>query len=434
MKKLKKFLAMAVLIVITFTMFNCIKDKDTDTLPKYTVIFDTNGGTFDTNGGNEMPSIQITEGEKVTRPIDPTREGYNFVEWRKEGETTAFDFNIPITDNITLKAFWNKKIYIVTFDTDEGTPVPSAEEVLYGDKVTKPTDPTKSGYDFVEWQLEGQTFDFDITPITASITLKAIWSNKQLFTVTFDTDGGDDEIQSAKIVEGEKVIKPNDLTKEGYIFKEWQLADGTTFDFINTPITSDITLKAVWDKKEFTVTFNTDGGTPASFTEKVFYEENVTKPNDPIKERYILREWQLADGTTFDFINTPITSDITLKAVWDKKEFTVTFNTDGETPASFTEKVFYEEKITKPNDPTKEGYIFKEWQLVDGTTFDFINTPITSDITLKAVWDKKEFTVTFNTDGGTPASFTEKVFYEEKVIKPNDPTKEGYIFKGWVNI
>ena len=113
------------------------------------------------------------------------------------------------------------------------------------------------------------SFDFTTIIIIGNITLKAIWSDKQVFTVTFDTDGGDDEIQSAKIVEGEKVIKPNDPTKEGYIFKEWQLADGTTFDFINTPITSDITLKAVWDKKEFTVTFNT-GGTPASFTEKIF--------------------------------------------------------------------------------------------------------------------------------------------------------------------
>ena len=353
-------------------------------------------------------------------------------EWQLADGTT-FDFiNTPITSDITLKAVWDKKEFTVTFNTDGGTPASFTEKVFYEENVTKPNDPTKERYILREWQLaDGTTFDFINTPITSDITLKAVWDKKE-FTVTFNTDGETPASFTEKVFYEEKITKPNDPTKEGYIFKEWQLVDGTTFDFINTPITSDITLKAVWDKKEFTVTFNTDGGTPASFTEKVFYEENVTKPNDPIKERYILREWQLADGTTFDFINTPITSDITLKAVWDKKEFTVTFNTDGETPASFTEKIFYEEKVTKPTtDPTKSGYNFVEWRKEGETTaFDF-NTLITSNITLKAVWDKKEFTVTFNTDGETPALFTEKVFYEEKVTKPNDPTKEGYILKEW---
>ena len=98
----------------------------------------------------------MLEGDKVIKPTDPTKEGHNFVEWRKDGETIAFDFNTLITNDITLKAVWSKHEFTVTFNTDGGTPVPSAEEVLYGDKVTKPTDPIKSGYTFVEWQLEGQ--------------------------------------------------------------------------------------------------------------------------------------------------------------------------------------------------------------------------------------------------------------------------------------
>ena len=111
------------------------------------------------------------------------------VEWRKEGETTAFDFNTPITANITLKAVWTINKYTVTFNTDEGTPVPSTEEVSYGDKVTEPTtDPIRTGYTFAGWQLEGETtaFNFD-TPITANITLNAVW-NINTYTVTFNTD------------------------------------------------------------------------------------------------------------------------------------------------------------------------------------------------------------------------------------------------------
>ena len=184
---------------------------------------------------------------------------------------------LAITADITLKAFWNKKKYTVTFDTDEGTPVPPTEEVLYGDKVTKPTDPTKSEYNFVGWQLEGQTFDFNITPITASITLKAIWSNEQLFTVTFDR-GGTPPIVERKVPEGEKATKPTtDPTREGHTFVEWRKEGETTaFDF-NTPITGDITLNAVWTINKYTVTFDTDEGTPVSSTEEVLYGDKVTE-------------------------------------------------------------------------------------------------------------------------------------------------------------
>ena len=99
MKKLKKLLAMVVLTTLFLTIFSFIEDKGSDTLPKYTV-------TFYTDGGSEIQSIQITEGEKITKPTDPTKKGYSLVEWRKEGETTAFDFNTPINSNITLKAVW----------------------------------------------------------------------------------------------------------------------------------------------------------------------------------------------------------------------------------------------------------------------------------------------------------------------------------------
>ena len=59
--------------------------------------------------------------------------------------------------------------------------------VNYNEVVTAPT-PTKEGHTFVEWQLEGQATAFDFTtPITANITLNAVW-NINTYTVTFDAD------------------------------------------------------------------------------------------------------------------------------------------------------------------------------------------------------------------------------------------------------
>ena len=251
------------------------------------------------------------------------------------------------------------------------------------------------------------------------------------YTVTFETDEG--IIAKKKVIEGEKVTASTP-TKIGYDLVGWRKKGETTvFDF-NTPIKSNITLQAVWSIKQIIITFNTDGGTIASFTKKVLYGDKVTEPTtDPTKEGHDFVEWRKEGETTaFDF-GTPITGSITLKAIWsDKPLFKVTF-IDGETDTIAKRRVPEGEKATKPTtDPTKEGHTFVEWQLEGETTaFDF-DTPITGNITLKAVWTINTYTVTFDTDEGTPILPTEEVSYGDKVTEPTtDPTKEGHDFVEW---
>ena len=66
-------------------------------------------------------------------------------------------------------------------------------------------------------------------------------------------------------------------------------------------------------------------------------------------------------------------------------EFTVTFNPNNG-DAVITEKVKYEEKVTKPADPTRYGYKFQYWTL-DDKKYDF-ETSVTGPITLVAKWEK----------------------------------------------
>ena len=82
----------------------------------YVVVKDSNGEaqlaeertvTFDSAGGSEVASQTVAKGEKATKPADPTRSGYTFDGWYK-GDT-AFDFNTPINENITIKARWKEK-------------------------------------------------------------------------------------------------------------------------------------------------------------------------------------------------------------------------------------------------------------------------------------------------------------------------------------
>lgn len=119
----------------------------------------------------------VEDGETATKPeTDPTKEGFTFLDWYKDGE--AFDFFTPIKEDITLTAEWqdpDKEYVTVTFKKDDGS-VPATKKIEKGQKVSKPTDPVKAGHTFVGWYTESETeFDFN-TPINENITLTAKWS------------------------------------------------------------------------------------------------------------------------------------------------------------------------------------------------------------------------------------------------------------------
>ena len=306
--------------------------------------------------------------------------------------------------------------YTITFitDTQERSEVESIQ-VAEGAKVTKPTDPTRVGNEFLEWQLDGKRYDFS-TPVKKDITLVAVWKNQK---ITFDTQGGD-EISDTILIYGKLLIKPKDPIKEGNEFLEWQL-DGKRYDF-STPVKKDITLIAVW-KQKYTITFDTQGGDKISDT-ILIYGKLLIKPKDPIKEGNEFLEWQL-DGKRYDF-STPVKKDITLIAVWKNQKHTIIFDTKGADKISDI-IVTYGDLLPKPKDPTKAGYEFIEWQL-DGETYNFL-TPVKKDITLVAVW-KQKYTITFDTKGADKISET-IVIYGELLLKPIEPTKANHRFVEW---
>ena len=137
--------------------------------------------TFNSYGGTPVPPAQEVEyGHTATKPADPTLKGYTFAFWylgEDEQNATAYDFNTPVTENITLTAKWNINKYTVAFNTDGGTPVPPAQEVEYGHTATKPVEPTLKGYTFDGWYLGDEKYDFSAA-VEQNITLTAKWEKK----------------------------------------------------------------------------------------------------------------------------------------------------------------------------------------------------------------------------------------------------------------
>ena len=131
--------------------------------------------TFDKNNGSSNETKVVNNGEKVTKPTNPTKSGYKFVAWLYNNE--PFDFNTPITKDMTLTANYAQlEQWTVTFDSNGGSSVTS-QKVYDGSKATKPTNPTRTDYDFVKWTLNGNEYKFD-TAVTKDITLVAEWKAK----------------------------------------------------------------------------------------------------------------------------------------------------------------------------------------------------------------------------------------------------------------
>ena len=212
--------------------------------------------TFNAYGGFPTPDEQhVKSGEKAVLPVAPMLKGYTFAFWylgEDEQNATAYDFDTPVTGDITLTAKWNINKYTVTFDSYGGTPVPPKQEVEYGLTATKPDEPTLKGHTFAFWYLgedeqNATAYNFD-TPVTENITLTAKW-NINKYTVTFDTDGGTPVPPNQEVEYGLTAVEPTSApTKTGYTFDGWYLGN-EKYGFSDA-VEQDITLKAKWEPKQ----------------------------------------------------------------------------------------------------------------------------------------------------------------------------------------
>lgn len=133
-------------------------------IPTYTLSYDLNGGD-----GTIAPA-SIKEGEKITLPADPTRDGYEFLGWftaPTDGDRVTGD--TVVTGPMTLYAHWNeiKKSFALTYDTDGGEHI-DAVTLADGDKLPLPT-PIRRGYTFLGW-YDAKDGGNRLTPGTSTIS------------------------------------------------------------------------------------------------------------------------------------------------------------------------------------------------------------------------------------------------------------------------
>ena len=223
---------------------------------------------YDANGGTGAPSNQTKkQGESLTiSTAKPTKTGYTFTSWntKKDGTGTKYDIGASYTtdSDVTLYAQYkeNTITYTVKYDANGGTGSPSNQTKTKGKElVLSTTVPTKEGYKFVNWNTKkdatGTSYNAGSKYTTeASVTLyaqyeKELNEEETKYTITFYTNDGTTEKSTKVVNKGDKVVKPEDPTREGYTFDGWydKKENGKEYDFTKE-VTSDISLYAYWSK------------------------------------------------------------------------------------------------------------------------------------------------------------------------------------------
>ena len=394
------------------------------------VTLDLGGGTL----GNSSEDIQIIvkTGSEFTAPASdglnrPDGDTGNFFMWRgSNGKFYVPGDSVP-ADVTALTVQWTDPTYAVTLHPSGGTiNNGNVTEYIYGVGATLPTadDMTYTGHTFKGWyDNEGLTGDPVMAIGGTEMGNKEYWAKWEInqYTITFDTAGGS---AIAPITQdyGTAITAPADPTREGYTFAGWDTAIPATMPAHNMTIT------AQWTVNQYTITFDTDGGSEvAPITQD--YGSAITAPAAPTREGYTFTGWDKTIPATMP------AGDMTITAQWTVNQYTITYDLDGGTAEGNPDTYTVETDAFTLKNPTRPGYTFTGWSGTGLTGEDNLTVTIpkgsTGNRSYTAHWSLNTYSITYDLDGGTAFGNPDSYTVESATITLNQPTKTGYTFTGW---
>ena len=342
------------------------------------VTLDLNGGTL--GGSSDAIHIIVKTGSAFTAPASdgmtrPDGDTDNYFMWL-DGNGNSYEPGGSVPAGVTeLTAQWTAPTYAVTLNTNGGTiNNGNVTGYTYGVGATLPAadDMTYTGHTFKGWYDNENLTGSPVTAIGGAETgNKEYWAKWEInqYTVTVKPENGKADIIITQDY-GTPITAPDNPTRKGYTFKGWDK------EIPKTMPAENITVKAQWKINQYTIAFDTNGGSEiAPITQD--YGTEITAPDNPTRKGYTFRGWDKEIPKTMPAEN------ITVKAQWKINQYTIAFDTNGGSEiAPITQD--YGTEITAPDNPTRKGYTFRGWDK------EIPKTMPAENITITARWKDTE--------------------------------------------
>lgn len=341
------------------------------------------------------------------------------------------DNTSTITENVS---FEGETTYSINFNSNDGIGNMKSITCNHSKICKLPKNAfSKKGYQFMGWSLEkngnvvlndGSYFRSLSDKEDDLITLYAKWEKMQ-FSISFLDYNG--KIISKEMQMYDDMVKfPTNPNRNGYTFIAW---DNNT-----KKVEKDETYNAIYKINDYTISYDLDGGTLEKKVTTYNIESNDIHIEKPIKYGYLFTGWKVKDKNKIieDYIiKKGSYGNVNLKAIYKPKQYKINFSSNGGSESFDSKIVNFQECYGPLPTPTKKGYTFTGWSYNDELVNNDTIVSDDNDIDLIANWDKNEYKITLDPNGGIVDQKETTVKYDEKYGELPIPKRDGYKFKGW---
>ena len=448
-------------ILITLILFSC-NDQGVETVPpirppsaKFTIATSTGLGGEITDSQSNVESGQSV---KITATAD---QHYQLKSWTSDcGSFSKDDLEITITasNNCQVRAEFEKIIYSITAISKGGGSLSAGQLSREQGQTAAFTAEPQEGYQFSEWKVgedsDCPTIEDTSNPkvtfvVVGNCSLEAVFVKAPRTITTIADEGGfltsNGEIIETLTVDHGDEVEIIATNEDHYELKNWESSCG---DFGDGQLTimftaeKDCTIKAVFEKVNYTITVSsTDGGSVSDEGKlSIMYGQTAILTVNH-EEGYEFSGWKTSDCTTLEDTSSPkaefiVRGDCSLEAVFTKeaRKITIEENQNGKitiTPSTAVDHGDEVEITATPN----QYYEFKGWV---GTCGDLnndestITITVVADCTIEAVFESTRYTITaFSSDGGSVNQEGELSKEHGQTVSFIATPEDGYTFSKW---
>ena len=303
----------------------------------YNVYYISNGGTSTACSDTEVKRYYNGGDIAMNSLTFPTttRVGYTFLGWytEREGGELASSSTSPITEDLILYAHWQINDYTLTYNVNGGNALsPASKEVTYNTAYGDLPTPTRTGYTFAGWFTEatgGTAVSSETIMGAGNVTIYAHWT-ANLYTAYLDKQDGSEETTPIIVLYDSAMPEATAPSRTGYTFGGYYSAqNGGGTPYYNADMSSahnwDIDtdnsiLYAKWTANQYTVSFDSKGGSPSPGDITVTYDAEYGTLPTPTRYGFTFDGWYTGetDGTQVESSTiVQITDDQTLYAHWN---------------------------------------------------------------------------------------------------------------------